>query len=151
MHFGFPGRLRSCSSCYKQSFVKSEIKTEMSPSFNLGNHLPELLWFREHGFGWAHKLQKNKSPTHFLTWYKLCWLKGVSVWFTVLGMPRHDMREFLQQRKNNNFLPETLVKNLPDMQKATGNLLSISPIQPFQRQKALAVNSDPLFLGGFTC
>lgn len=33
------GRLWSCSSCYKWSFAKSDIKTKMSPSFNLGNQI----------------------------------------------------------------------------------------------------------------
>lgn len=39
IHFGFPGRLWSHSSCYKWSLVKSEIKTEMPSSFSLGNQI----------------------------------------------------------------------------------------------------------------
>lgn len=99
MHFGFSGRLRSCSSCYKWSFVKSEIKAEMPPTFNLS--YPSFL--SSHGLENmaldVHiNCRKKKSPTHFVTWHKLCWLKGGSVWFTSWGIPRHEMRDFLRHQ-----------------------------------------------------
>lgn len=101
MHFGFSGRLRSHSSCYKWSFVKSEIKAEMPPTFNLSyqsfltSHGLENMALDVHV-----NCRKKKSPTHFVTWHKLCWLRGGNVWFSSWGMPRHEMRDFLQQQVN---------------------------------------------------
>lgn len=64
-HFGFPGRLRSCSSCYKWSLVKSEIKTEMSHSFNLGNQIfLSSHGLKKPGFGWTAEKKKSYTLSH---------------------------------------------------------------------------------------
>lgn len=64
------------------------------------SEFPDLSWFREHGFGRARKLQKKEKS------YTLCHLTQIVLaqrrecLFSSWGMPRHEMRDFLQQQVN---------------------------------------------------